>query len=124
MSSLSRSNTRMLNRFGRDMVLKRRIVSTSVAVEDDPEDDSQEISLHVKGVRVGGALIDAGNTATQQEFRVVIGAAELNRSTWTDKVPSAATDHIIVDDVRRRVLDVQPQHDGETICSYDLLVAG
>lgn len=124
MSGLAATAQRMINRFGRDMVLKRLIAATLANVEDDEEDDSQEISLHVKGVRVGGTLIDAGNTATQQEFRVIIGVAELDGSTWSVKVPSALTDHIIVDDVRRRILDVQPQHDGETVASYDLLVAG
>lgn len=122
--NLAATAQRMIDRFGRDMVLKRLLISASTDVEEDLEDDSQEVSLHVKGVRIGGALVDAGNTATQQEFRVKIGVAELNGSTWAIKVPSAATDHIIVDDVRRRILDVQPQHDGETICSYDLLVAG
>ncbi len=83
-----------------------------------------ETDLSVKGVRQDGTLIDAGNTATQQEFKVRIAPTELLASAWASKVPSADSDTLTVAGRVRSVLDVEPIYDGDTLAIYELTVAG
>lgn len=83
-----------------------------------------ETSISLKGKRLSGALYDAGNSATQQHFRVLIAPTELAASGWSSKVPSADTDLLTVGGRRRRILDVQPRSDGDTVAMYELTVAG
>lgn len=93
---------------GQDMTLKR----------------AGETDLPVKGKRIPGALVDTGNSGTQQQFRVKIAPTELLASTWAVKVPSANGDSLRVDGRDRAVLDVIPLREGETVALYELLVAG
>ncbi|WP_289294518.1 hypothetical protein [uncultured Reyranella sp.] len=99
---------RMLAKYGQAMTLKRE----------------GESDLPVKGKRIPGALVDAGNSGTQQQFRVKIAPTELLASAWTVKVPSANGDSLRVDGRDRAVLDVIPLREGETVALYELLVAG
>lgn len=97
----------MIERMGRTMTLERA--------------GNTDISL--KGVRQDGNLDDAGNSATQQQFRVRIAPTELQASAWASKVPTA-DDTLIVEGRRRTVIDVDPIYDGDTLAMYELTVAG
>lgn len=85
---------------------------------------SGETDISLKGVRQDGGLQEAGNTATQQQFRVRIAPTELQASAWASKVPSADSDTLVVDGRRRTVLDVDPIYDGDTLAMYEITVAG
>lgn len=85
--------------------------------------DGEGTTITLKGKRLRGALEDAGNTATQQSFRVLLGTAELLASAWTVKAPQV-DDVATVDGRRCSVLDVQPRKDGDTVALYELIVAG
>ena len=98
---------RMLAKYGQTMVLKR----------------TGESDLSLKGKRMPGELVDTGNSATQQQFRVKIAPTELLGSAWTVKEPKKG-DRLFVDGRDRSVLDVIPLHEGETIALYELEVAG
>lgn len=100
---------RMLARRGETMILARESEGTTVTL---------------KGKRLGGGLDDAGNTAVQQAFSVLIGTTELLASAWSSKVPTADADDITIGGRRRRILDVQPRLDGDTVGLYELVVAG
>lgn len=99
---------RMLARYGQTLTLIR----------------AGETDLSLKGKRIPGSLVDTGNSATQQEFRVKIAPTELLASTWAVKEPSANGDALMVDGRPRTVLDVKPLREGETVALYELLVAG
>ncbi len=106
--SLAANAAAMVARAGRTMTLER----------------AGETDISLKGVRQDGALEDAGNSATQQQFRVRIAPTELLASAWASKVPSADGDTLIVESRRRRILDVDPIYDGDTLAMYELTVAG
>lgn len=83
-----------------------------------------ESDLDVMGKRLGGSLDEAGNSATQQQFRLLISNAELAASTWNPKEPSADTDTVMVNGRRRKILNAEPrEHDG-VIAMWELTVAG
>lgn len=98
---------RMLSKYGQTMVLKR----------------TGESDLSLKGKRKPGALVDTGNSATQQQFRVKIAPTELLASGWSVKEPRKG-DRLFVDGRDRSVLDSIPLREGETIALYELEVAG
>jgi hypothetical protein len=83
-----------------------------------------ETDLAVKGKRVGGTLVDAGNTATQEEFQIRLSKTQLLASSWATKEPSADSDSIVVDSRLRTILDAQPRGDAGVVAFYLLTVAG
>lgn len=83
-----------------------------------------ESDLAVRGVRQEGASIEAGNTATQQVFKVRITPTELLASSWASKVPASSGDVLVVEGRIRTVIEVEPIHDGDVLAMYDLTVAG
>lgn len=81
--------------------------------------------LAVKGKRLaGGSVVPIGGTATQQDFDVKLSTTQLLASSWVSKVPSAATDSIVIAGRTRTILDVQPLKDGDDVAAYVLSVAG
>ncbi len=83
-----------------------------------------ETSITVMGKRLSGTTDGIGGSAEQQSFRVKIGTAELDASSWATKVPSAATDTLTVGGRVRTVIDVRPIGDGGTVAIYELEVVG
>lgn len=85
---------------------------------------SGETDLSVKGKRQSGAIEEVGSgTAVQQTFTVKLSPTQLQASSWAVKVPKR-TDVLNVDGRARKVLDVRPVRDGDTLALYELAVAG
>ena len=83
-----------------------------------------ETDLTLKGKRIaGGTTDDVGNTAVQQNFRVKIGLAELEASSWASKVPTR-TDTIVIGGRTRSIIDAQPEGDSGMVALYVLEVVG
>lgn len=86
-----------------------------------------ETDLPVRGKRAGGGLDAVGN-AEQQDFKIIIGTAELAASAWAVKEPTSGGegpgDTIIVGGRTRNILDVKPRGDGDVVALYELEVAG
>ena len=84
---------------------------------------SEGTTISVAGKRTVGALVDVGNGAAQQRFRVKIGTVELLASAWTVKAPKRK-DTLAIGGKTRIVEDVRPLNDGATTVLYELEVAG
>lgn len=85
--------------------------------------EAEGTTITLKGKRMTGALVEMGNTAAQQRFRVKIATAELTASAWAVKAP-ARFDRLVVGGVTRTVDDVRPILDGGTVGLYELEVVG
>ena len=83
-----------------------------------------ETAITLTGKRITGTTEQVGGSAEQQRFRVKIGTAELDASSWTSKAPTAAGDTLTVGGRVRTVMDVRPLGDGGTVAIYELEVLG
>jgi hypothetical protein len=81
-----------------------------------------ESDLTVAGKSLAGAEAAVGN-ATQDSFRVKIGAAEINASSWAVKAPKPG-DRIVTGGRERSVLAAWPLDDSDATAGYLLEVAG